>query len=213
MIITKALKWNDEILILSNLRSLFHAESSTLVIADLHLGKTTHFRKNGIGLPRTIAEDDLKNLHSLLQFHQPEKLVIAGDFFHAEANSEIILFEQMIQAHPKTEFCLVKGNHDRLQDAVYADLKFKTIDRFLLTDQIEIIHESEPDSRFHQISGHLHPGVMLAGKARQSMKFPAFVFNQNDLIMPAFSRFTGLYTRFSDDFRFIAVLEEGLIEI
>jgi metallophosphoesterase superfamily enzyme len=42
------------------------------------------------------------------------------------------------------------------------------------------------------ICGHLHPGVMLRGKARQSVRIPCFYWSGQTLILPSFGNFTGL---------------------
>jgi metallophosphoesterase superfamily enzyme len=42
------------------------------------------------------------------------------------------------------------------------------------------------------ICGHIHPGVRLVGKARQSIRIPCFFQTGSCLILPAFGNFTGL---------------------
>ena len=47
-------------------RSLFWEEENTLIIADMHLGKSGHFRKAGIAVPQSIYKADLQRLMSQL---------------------------------------------------------------------------------------------------------------------------------------------------
>jgi metallophosphoesterase superfamily enzyme len=54
-----------------------------LILSDLHLGKTAHFRKNGIPLPANIILEDLKRLSILIDHFKPEKIIVVGDFLHA----------------------------------------------------------------------------------------------------------------------------------
>ena len=53
---------SGEHFILSNERTLFWESERTLIIADLHVGKTGHFRKAGIGVPAGVYKDDLHRL-------------------------------------------------------------------------------------------------------------------------------------------------------
>ena len=69
--------------VLTNQRSLFWKEAKSLILSDLHLGKTAHFRKNGIALPSEIIEKDLQRLSDLVKHFEPQKLIIVGDFVHA----------------------------------------------------------------------------------------------------------------------------------
>ena len=48
----------NEKLIFTNQRALFWEKNNSLIISDLHLGKTAYFRKNGIPVPSDILEDD-----------------------------------------------------------------------------------------------------------------------------------------------------------
>ena len=40
--------------------------------------------------------------------------------------------------------------------------------------------------------GHLHPGIRLRGKGKQSITLPCFFLSQHMGILPAFGSFTGL---------------------
>ena len=39
--------------------------------------------------------------------------------------------------------------------------------------------------------GHIHPGISLAGKARQHITLPCFAFGVRQAILPSFGKFTG----------------------
>ena len=208
------LNWAGVELVLNNLRSIYEPKEQVLIIADLHLGKTAHFRKHGIGIPKQVAENDLKNLSKLLTYYQPKRLIIAGDFFHAKLNSEMALFNQMRASFDSVEFILVRGNHDRLNSKIYADLNIQVVQDLMLHDCIQIVHESVSGNKIPQLSGHLHPGVCLKGKGRQQLRLPAFVYTADELILPAFSHFTGLFTKFDSNlYNFIGVTHQALIQL
>ena len=44
---------------------------------------------------------------------KPEKIIIVGDLFHAELNSEIEIFRKWFEDFNTIKWLLVKGNHDR----------------------------------------------------------------------------------------------------
>jgi len=68
--------------LLSSDRCIYWQEEKTLVLSDLHLGKTGHFRKEGIAVPQAILKDDLQCFVTLIQQFRPEKILIIGDMFH-----------------------------------------------------------------------------------------------------------------------------------
>ncbi|MDO5654801.1 MAG: ligase-associated DNA damage response endonuclease PdeM [Flavobacteriaceae bacterium] len=205
------LHWAQEEFILSTGRTIFHRQSNNLILADLHLGKSTHFRKNGIGIPKSIAENDLKILAESIKTFQPSKIIIAGDFFHAEANTEIDLFLDWRLEFKNIKIIVVRGNHDRLKPALYSQCEIDLLEEFSLNDSIKIVHESQSNSEYFQISGHLHPGIIISGKGKQRMRFPAYIFNEKNMILPAFSHFTGLFTNFNmKEFKYVGITSQGL---
>jgi metallophosphoesterase superfamily enzyme len=41
-----------------------------------------------------VIKKDLENLQKLIEHYEPEKIIIVGDLFHAELNSEIEIFRK-----------------------------------------------------------------------------------------------------------------------
>ena len=72
--------------LLSSQRCLFWIEQKILIVTDLHLGKSGHFRKNGIAIPQTIFKEDIQRLFDQITFYKPTQLIIVGDLFHSVAN-------------------------------------------------------------------------------------------------------------------------------
>ena len=73
-------------------RCLWWEEENTLIVADLHLGKSGHFRKSGIAVPQDIYKADLQRLMAMLYLCKAERLIIAGDLTHSHFNRELDLF-------------------------------------------------------------------------------------------------------------------------
>lgn len=184
----------DEELILAKERAVFFPKDRLLAISDLHLGKSAHFRKAGIQVPTTLAQSDLQRLSILLEKFQPSILLINGDMFHHGLNTEIDDFAHWKQQYAELQFVLVKGNHDKLDEESYSHLGIKIYDPNYCTSKFCFIHDSVQckEDRLYPISGHVHPGITLLGKAKQSLRFPCFYFGTDYAILPAFSAFTGL---------------------
>ena len=185
----------DEELILAKERALFFPQQKLLVISDLHLGKSAHFRKAGVQVPSTLAQNDLKRLSTIIDRYEPERLLINGDMFHHELNTDIDEFEKWKENYPSLNFILVKGNHDRLANKNYQDLGIQIHEPSYCTDKFCFIHDSThcKEEVLYPISGHIHPGITIVGKAKQRLSFPCFYFSKEYALLPAFSAFTGLF--------------------
>ncbi len=113
-VITKTITCCDEDLILTNHRAIFWEQKAMLILSDLHIGKTAHFRKNGIAIPKEILINDLLRLSNLIDYFDVKTIMIVGDLFHAEVNNDLLLFREWMNRYQSINFILVKGNHDRI---------------------------------------------------------------------------------------------------
>ncbi len=174
-------------------RAAFWEEQKTLVLSDLHFGKTGHFRKAGIPIPQQVYKEDLHRLVGLIQHFAPAQIIAVGDLFHSHANLELELFKKWRLDFPHLPFHLVKGNHDMLQQRWYNEMQLTTWPDYLRIGSIAFAHEPGATGNApFTFCGHLHPGVALNGLGRQSLRLPCFYFTANQCILPAFSKFTGL---------------------
>ncbi len=204
-------------LIMSADRTLFWENEATLIVADLHIGKTGHFRKEGIGIPQQVYKDDLHRLLAQVLFFKARRLIIVGDLTHSTANKEMDLFQKWRNDFPLLEVHLVKGNHDILKDDWYNDANITIstaqygIQRFLFVHDI-LANGIKPSKDQYIFSGHLHPGVSIRGRGRQSLHFPCFYFTKKYCVLPAFSRFTGTYrVDAKDDEKVFAIIENDVV--
>lgn len=199
-LVERSIRFGGEKLTLTNQRALYWSDQETLILSDLHLGKAAHFRKSGIAIPTQTMEADLLRLEKLMKHYRPGRVAIVGDLIHAGTNSETAHFASLTQVFASTKFILIRGNHDRVSANQLRTLGIGGIyDQYRL-GTIWLVHEQPTgNSSFTHpaISGHIHPGVVLQLPSRQRLKFPCFVVSkrQGVLILPAFSRFTGLDTR------------------
>lgn len=193
---------NNQHLWLSPERCIFWEEEKSLILSDLHFGKTGHFRKAGIAVPQNVYKEDLQRLVQLVQYFQPDKLIVVGDMFHSGQNLELELFRKWRSDFSHLSIQLVKGNHDILQQRWYEETQLILHEESLALEPFEFTHDIS-HMQFEQhtastranyvFSGHIHPGIMVHGGGRQSLRFPCFYFGKNYAVLPAFSRFTGTY--------------------
>ncbi len=174
---------------------IFLPDRKTLLMADVHLGKASHFRKAGLGIPLDIYKQDLRSLNDLIIKYQPEEIVIMGDLFHSTYNFEWEEFLDLLSVFKDINFILLKGNHDILLS------KWYKANNLIVKEQMEmnniiLTHEplnSVPEGRYN-LYGHIHPAVRIKGRSKQSLRLPCFIFTEDSGILPAFGRFTGLAT-------------------
>ncbi|MCD2422857.1 ligase-associated DNA damage response endonuclease PdeM [Niabella pedocola] len=197
---TTEIYYKDETLILSAARAAYWPAQKMLILADLHLGKTGYFRAHGIPVSTGVMEDDLKRLSGLIEYFKPEQVLVAGDLFHHRFNKDMLIFKNWRRSYQSLQFVLVPGNHDRHMPVDYADLAISVTDARYVIAPFHFVHAMEgADSENLTISGHVHPGYWLSGKARQSLCLPCFVYSAHHLLLPAFSAFTGLCTSFEKE--------------
>ncbi|OQY96033.1 MAG: metallophosphoesterase [Sphingobacteriales bacterium UTBCD1] len=184
---------------LSAERCMYWEEEKALIAADLHFGKTGHFRKSGIAVPQSIYKEDLQRLISVVQYFKPQQLIITGDLFHSEANKELDFFQKWRNDLSTLKIHLVKGNHDILPGDWYQHSGIEIHQQDWTLHDIYFCHDLSgpasiiPNAQLYSISGHIHPAIHLNGAGRQSLRLPCFYFTKNHAVLPAFSRFTGTH--------------------
>lgn len=193
-IIEQAIDFSGETLVLTNQRAIYWQRKNALILSDLHLGKAAHFRKNGIAMPAQVSLQDAARLELLIDLYKAGQVIIVGDLIHAGANKEIALFTAITGKFPGTDFILIKGNHDRFPESKMKEIGISAVYQELFLEPFYFIHERMANDTRVSINGHIHPGVSLQLPAKKQMRFPCYVVSGKQIILPAFSRFTGLDT-------------------
>ncbi|RYD71415.1 MAG: ligase-associated DNA damage response endonuclease PdeM [Sphingobacteriales bacterium] len=198
-------------------RYLYWEEEKALVLSDLHLGKSGHFRKHGIGIPQDVFKEDMQRLLSAIQLYKAEKVIVVGDMFHSHANKEHALFLKWRNDIPHIAFHLVVGNHDILSLKWYKEANLQLhyheleLGNFIFTHDINDASEKEGKYYF---SGHIHPCVRLQGLGRQSVHLPCFYFSKTFAVLPAFGKFTGTYpVKIKPEDNVFALAEDKLVKV
>lgn len=169
-------------------------EKKSILIADLHFGKAAHFRKSGIPIPEPIHDSDLFALSDLFERLKPKSVYFLGDIFHSDWNDQWTILNDFLSEFKTISFHLVLGNHDVLSDSFYSYSCFIIHPKPIYLDLLLLSHEPENqiEEGILNICGHIHPGMKMRAKARQSLRFPCFYLRKGQLILPAFGHFTGL---------------------
>lgn len=174
-------------------KAVFLPQKNILIVSDLHLGKSMHFRKAGMAIPVSAVLPDLERLSMLLLKYTPQHIIFLGDLFHSAENAEWGLFCELMQQWQGVRKILTRGNHDVLSAKAYSAAEMEIVPEFYV-DSLRFCHEPEPEiSPFYTIYGHIHPGISLRGKGRQSVKIPCFRFGEDSGILPSFGSLTGIY--------------------
>jgi len=207
---------NTRLLLLPE-KALYWEQAQALILTDPHFGKTGHFRKYGIPVPRAAEESDYQVLATLLASYAVRDVYFLGDLFHSSENKDWELFAGWLKQYPEVTFRLIPGNHDILSAGRYREVGLHLAPPGLSLPPFRLTHE--PDSRPERqtlinLAGHVHPSVQLRGKGRMQAKLPCFYYAHHQLILPAFGRFTGthpLKPKAND--RVFTVAEAGVWEV
>ena len=180
---------------LSPQRCLYWEEEQALIVSDLHLGKTGHFRKHGIAVPQAVFKEDLQRLLDQVMYYRPRQIIAVGDLFHSEANKEMELFVKWRYDFPAIDFLLVKGNHDILPAEWYQKAGIRVQRGLYTSGNFGFVHDPAENPETYSgytFCGHFHPGIHMNGLGKQSLRFPCYYFSRDMAILPAFSKFSGL---------------------
>ncbi len=173
-------------------KAIWWQKKHALIIADWHIGKVGHFRKEGFAIPNKIHGAELKKLERLTSEFNIGKLLILGDLFHSLPNKETQDFNRWIEKQPFTVE-LILGNHDSYSvKEISEKISCNTESReFPFQFTHEPLEEQQIAPNFYGLSGHIHPMVQLVGKGKQSLRLPCFYFGKRKGLLPAFGTFTG----------------------
>ena len=177
------------------LKAAFEPELGLLLVADAHIGKAVSFRRLGVPVPAGSTDDALGRLDRLLASTGARGIVFLGDLLHsvrAQGPATRAALAAWRQRHAGLDLTLVRGNHDRHAGDPPAALGVRCVDGPLRFGPWALVHQPDPVPGAYALAGHVHPGVVLAGRARDRLRLPCFHFGPVIGLLPAFGAFTGL---------------------
>lgn len=169
--------------------ALWWPGESTLIVADLHLGKGSAFAARGQMLPPYDTRETLTRLAEVIDRYDPARVVALGDSVHDKvAGASIDAGDRAALAilQEDRDWLWITGNHD---PTLPAHLGGTVMDRVVLGG-LTLQHAPYPGQVTHEIAAHLHPAARLSIYGH-ALRRPCFIGNGRRLVLPAFGAFTG----------------------
>lgn len=186
---TRTIQFANQHFVAHASKVLYWEEANTLLCADIHFGKPTIFRKQGVPIPEGACLDDMKLLNRLCGEFGCERLIILGDLIHAALTPDLdAQLRQALDACPVGEIRLVLGNHDKQS---FSCEKLQVCHDWHEAGY-HFVHEPPTTATQPTIAGHIHPTVLLQQR-HQRYRVSCFVIQDKQLILPSFGSFTGGY--------------------
>ena len=108
-------------------------------------------------------------------------MVFLGDLLHsahAHAPATLQALAQWRKQHAALELLLVRGNHDDHAGDPPAALGMQAVDEPLRLGGLALCHHPQPRDGAYVLAGHLHPCVVLGGRAHERLRLPCFHFGE-----------------------------------
>jgi uncharacterized protein len=184
----------DQSLLLLPDRAIFWPDRRTLLLADVHLGKSASFRTFGLPVPEGSTAKDLSRVSRLIEQTCASRLIILGDLIHAKTGRHPEVIDAIAlwrQSNRDIRTILVRGNHDRASGPIPTDWNIEEVEEPLTEDGFQFSHDLPCDADMPTFAGHVHPTVHLTDYDGSIVPAPCFVFDDRCAILPAFGTFTG----------------------
>lgn len=213
----KTLDWciAGEHVVLDADRALYWPREKTVIVADVHLGKGSVFRRSGIAVPTGSTLHDLQRLSALIERHAARRLLVLGDLFHArldESEHWHAQFEAFRLRHAALRLDVVQGNHDE-RAGVPPQWRLNWLGAPQVEAPFALMHEATTSSLGHALGGHVHPVIKLQTR-RERLRLPVFWLRESLTVLPSFGLFTGGWeVRPGAGDRLVVAAAEGLVAL
>ena len=177
-------------------RAVYVPEVETLVVADLHLGRTA---ASAVDAPVDDGADVRRRLRSTFESVQnqfasePETVVVAGDLLHSFSSiprgveRDLEALEKLVDRRGAT-LIVTTGNHDALLETVFDG---ETSSAYRVKDEIVVAHGHEPPpiDADRYVIGHDHPALAVEGRKLPCFLYGSGAYRGSDVLMlPPFTR-------------------------
>jgi DNA ligase-associated metallophosphoesterase len=197
-------------------KAVYWEEKKIVILADIHIGKGTVFRKAGIPIPQGIMEDDLLSITELINSLNAEKCVIVGDLIHAESGISSDVKKRFGEWLQKTscEVHLILGNHDyALSKNLPPEWPLHIHKEGLLIEPFYFSHFPVRHAEGFVWSGHLHPKIEIRNNYDR-LVLRCFQIFKDLAVIPAFGFFVGgTLVKKSKDCKIYAIADQFVIEV
>lgn len=161
--------------------ALYWPDKATLIVADLHLGRSDRYaRQGGPLLPPYENALTLARLADEIHTLKPRRVISLGDSFDDDQAATGVDLNEVATLAEGRDWIWISGNHDPLAQGL-GHLPGQVLPEWQSGLAFRHIASIGPD-----VSGHLHPVITLAGK-----RWRCFLLAPDHLILPAFGSYTG----------------------
>lgn len=177
-------------------KAVYVESMRSLLVADVHLGKSETFQRYGLPVSSQVNQATLERLEQAFERVQAESLWILGDLFHGQEGLVDSVIDSWLKFLNRTQVSahLVLGNHDRPLPDVLHQLALQCFTTDVAVADLVLSHEPRTQSDKLNICGHTHPCVRLKTRL-DALRLPCFYWEpqQMRLTLPSFGEFTGGY--------------------
>jgi uncharacterized protein len=170
-------------------RALFWTVRRALIVADLHLEKSSWFAARGQMLPPQDSQATLEQIAALIAQTGATEVWCLGDNFHDSEGPERLQDEArtlLSSLTRDTDWRWITGNHD---EALPQGIGGTIIEEAEVNGLI-LRHRADPGETRPELSGHFHPKYRASARGK-GISRPCFVASESKLILPAFGSLTG----------------------
>ena len=170
-------------------RAVYLPDPSTLVLADVHLGKDA---ASNVEMRLGEREDVTRRFAALVERFDPDEVVIAGDLLHSFSSLPRGVAETLDELlgtarEAGARMVVTPGNHDAMLGDLWegpAEREYRVGD-WLVTHG----HEAPESAADRYLVGHDHPAIEIEGQRRPCYLYGEGVYRGADvLVLPAFTR-------------------------
>lgn len=171
-------------------RALYWPAQKSVVVADLHWGKSETFHQFGIPIPSALFDDDLNRLAAVIEQTGAEQVIVLGDLIHGKKGLTAEVVERLTRWRKDNpvKFLVAEGNHDRALKSVAKVWNLQLRDEFAV-GPFTFRHEPKPTDTSFTWCGHLQPTYVIVSGG-EALRLPCFHLSKNRGIVPSFSSFT-----------------------
>lgn len=182
-------------------RAVYWPRRRTLLVADVHLGKSSAFAAAGIPVPDTTRRT-LERLGALIDATGAERLIVLGDLIHAREGRSETTMEAVFQwraTHAGVSIVLVRGNHDASAGDPPCEWIVECVDAPWIEAPFALCHTPEECGRgsarqrteAYGLCGHVHPVHVVHDGGVSSVRASCLWMTPTHAVLPAFGDFTG----------------------
>jgi len=183
---------SGERMLLRGDRTLFWPKRGWLIVADLHLGKATSLRREGVAIPDRVMDDDLARLAGAVQDTRTSLVVVLGDLIHDGQGLTGRVVRQVAEWRERigVAMALIPGNHDRRVESLPPEWQVEQWEPRVSEGPFTFSHDLVPRAKGFTWHGHVHPVLVLQGRGDR-LRLPCFVVRPSAGVLPAFTALAG----------------------